>query len=166
MRIGHPPAEDLLDLLSGYSLQLCYASVGQDIPGSYWGDSEAGLIGQQIWVRADTPVHSVLHEAAHFICMNGNRREALNTNAGGGHAEENGVCFLQVLLADQLGGVGRERMFADMDRWGYTFRLGSAKTWFSEDADDAFDWLRVHGLVANDGKPNGALRDRAILRIQ
>ena len=48
-------------------------------------------------------------------------------DAGGDDAEENAVCYLQILWADALPGFGRERMFLDMDAWGYTFRLGSAR---------------------------------------
>ena len=34
----------------------------KSFPGSYWGDSEAGLRGNALYVRADTPLHSLLHE--------------------------------------------------------------------------------------------------------
>src|SRR6201990_3202703 len=99
------------------------------IPGSYWGDSEAGLKGDRLYARMDTPVHSVLHEASHYICMSPERRSGLDRDAGGDDAEESAVCYLQVLLADQLPQVGRERMCRDMDDWGYSFMLGSGATW-------------------------------------
>jgi hypothetical protein len=118
------------------------------IPGSYWGECEAGLIANQLLVRADTPIHSVLHEAAHYICMDEARRRALNRDAGGDDAEECAVCYLQILLADALPGCGRERMWQDMDAWGYSFRLGSARAWFEQDADDARQWLQQRGLLA------------------
>jgi hypothetical protein len=35
----------------------------------------------------------------------------------------------------------------DMDAWGYSFRLGSAKAWFEVDADDARQWLLDQGLI-------------------
>lgn len=38
-----------------------------------------------------------------------------------------------------------------MDAWGYTFRLGSASAYVEHDADDAWRWLREHGLVDADG---------------
>jgi hypothetical protein len=128
------------------------------IPGSYWGEREAGLIGSKIFARLDTPLHSVLHEAAHFVCMTPERRAGLDTDAGGDHAEENSVCYLQIILAQSLPNVGRERMCRDMDEWGYTFRLGSAARWFEEDAEDAYDWLFAHGLLDAQRQPTYACR--------
>ncbi|RKZ95779.1 MAG: hypothetical protein DRQ40_02845, partial [Gammaproteobacteria bacterium] len=65
----------------------------------------------------------------------------------GDYDEENGVCYLQILLADHIPDVGRNRMMVDMDRWGYTFRLGSAKVWFENDAEDAKLWLIKHNII-------------------
>ncbi len=140
-------------LLDRYGLQMSWVAPGEEIPGSYWGEREAGLIGERIFLRPDTPLHSVLHEASHFICMSAERRTGLDTDAGGDHAEENGVCYLQIVLADELPGMGRERMLHDMDAWGYTFRLGSARAWFAEDADDARRWLIERGLMLANGRP-------------
>ena len=42
---------------------------------------------------------------------------------------------------------------ADMDRWGYTFRLGSARAWFERDAEDARAWLMAQGLLDEGGAP-------------
>src|SRR5450631_3742344 len=117
---------DLAVLFDRYGLQVTLVAPDEVIPGSYWGEREAGLIGAKLLLRLDTPLHSALHEGAHFICMTAERRAGLNRDAGGDHSEENGVCYLQILLADVLGAVGRERMCRDMDEWGYTFRLGSA----------------------------------------
>ena len=131
-------------------MQLVIVDAGNAIPGSWFGDSEAGLIGNHLQVRLDTPLHSALHEACHYICMDEPRRRQLHTNAGGDHAEENGVCYLQTLLADQIDGFSRQRMHQDMDEWGYTFRLGSSRAWFEEDAEDARDWLVQHKLINED----------------
>ena len=128
------------------------------VAGSYWGDEEAGLIGSTIVVRHDTPVHSVLHEACHYICMAEDRREALNTDAGGDYDEENAVCCLQILLAEEIPGFGRARMMRDMDAWGYTFRLGSAHAWFERDAEDAFAWLLRNRLIDAQGQVTFRLR--------
>ncbi len=145
-------------MLERYGLELHLVAPEQAIPGSYWGDREAGLIGARIYARLDTPLHSVLHESAHFICMTPERRAGLDTDAGGDHQEENAVCYLQILMADWLPNVGRSRMFRDMDEWGYTFRLGSAAAWFDEDADDARMWLQDHGLIDAAGAPTYACR--------
>jgi hypothetical protein len=90
--------------------------------------------------------------------MDADRRQGLHTNAGGDYDEENAVCYLQILLADRLPGVGRQRMWADMDRWGYTFRLGSARAWFEGDAADAQAWLLYTGLVDEHDQPTGRFR--------
>ena len=88
-------------------MQLQLVAPDEVIPGSYWGEREAGLIGAKIFARLDTPLHSVLHESAHFICMTPERRAGLDTDAGGDDAEENAVCYLQIVLADSLPNVGR-----------------------------------------------------------
>ena len=86
------------------------------------------------------------------------RRSGLHTDAGGGYDEENAVCYLQILLADEIPDFGRRRMMRDMDAWGYTFRLGSARAWFENDAEDARDWLRRNDLVDEEGLPTFRLR--------
>ena len=141
-----------------YGMEIVLCEPGATLPGSYFGDAEAGLIGDRLYLRPDTPLHSMLHEGCHYICMDAERRAALHTDAGGDFPEENGVCYLQILLADAIPGFGRGRMFADMDAWGYTFRLGSARAWFEQDAEDARLWLREHGLTDDQDRPTWALR--------
>lgn len=148
----------LAELLARYGLDIEWHPAGAPIPGSYWGESEAGLIGRCLQLRFDTPLHSALHEACHAICMDAERRAALHTDAGGDFAEENGVCCLQILLAAELPDYGCEAMLADMDRWGYTFRLGSAGAWFVHDADDAREWLLAERLIDATGRPLHQLR--------
>ena len=97
------------------------------------------MIGSKIFARLDTPLHSVLHESAHFVCMSPERRAGLDTDAGGDDAEEGAVCYLQILMGESLAQAGAARMCRDMDDWGYSFRLGSAGKWFEEDAEDAED---------------------------
>ena len=134
-------------LLDRYALELHLVAPEEIISGSYWGEREAGLIGATIFARLDTPLHSVLHESAHFICMTPERRAGLDTDAGGDDAEECAVCYLQILLAQMLPNVSRARLCRDMDEWGYSFRLGSAASWFSKDAEDARNWLIHRGLL-------------------
>jgi hypothetical protein len=134
-------------LLARHGLSLVQVADGEAIPGSFWGEREAGLIGSTVYARADTPVHSLLHEACHLIVMPAERRAAVHTDATDSVPEEDATCYLQILLADQLPGIGRERLMADMDAWGYTFRLGSTRAWFESDADDARAFLSCRGLL-------------------
>jgi hypothetical protein len=134
-------------LLAQYKLDLVKVPDGESIPGSYWGETEAGLIGHIVYARADTPVHSLLHEAAHLIVLPTEKRGDVHTDATDSIAEEDAVCVLQALLGDELPSVGRERIWNDMDAWGYTFRLGSARAYFEQDADAAFAFLLRLGLV-------------------
>jgi hypothetical protein len=157
-RVSDCGVDAMRNLLSRFGLQMHVHRDGETISGSYWGESEAGLLGHTIYVLADTPLHSVLHEACHFICMDGTRRTQLNRDAGGDYDEENAVCYLQILLADELPGFGRERMQSDMDKWGYTFRLGSARAWFDQDAADAFAWLVRERLIEQTGRVTWQLR--------
>ncbi len=146
-------------LLDRYGLGLALVAPEEVIPGSFWGETEAGLRGDRLYARLDTPVHSVLHEAGHYICMTPERRAGLDRDAGGDDLEESAVCYLQVLLAGELRGVGVERAFADMDAWGYSFRLGSTRAWFESDAEDARRWLRQHGVTDGDDRLTGACRE-------
>ena len=145
-------------LLGRYGLTLAVVAADEEIPASYWGDSEAGLRGDTLYARLDTPLHSVLHEAGHYVCMTPERRAGLDRDAGGDDLEESAVCYLQVLFADELPHVGHERLFTDMDAWGYSFRLGSSRVWFEQDAEDARAWLLRHGIIGASGVLTGAPR--------
>lgn len=142
----------MISLVQRFGLGLVAVADGAPIPGSFWGEPEAGIIAATLYVRDDTPVHSALHELSHLVCMTDARRTTLARDAGGDDAEECAVCYLQVLLADELTDVGRERLMQDMDTWGYSFRLGSTRNWFDGDAVDAADWLRAEGLVDAGGQ--------------
>lgn len=145
-------------LLARYGIRLVLVAGGESIPGSYWGESEAGLMGERLFVRPDTPVHSVLHEASHYICMTPARRTQLDRDAGGDDDEESAVCYLQVLLSDALPGIGSVRLMQDMDAWGYSFRLGNTRAWFETDAGDAQHWLQNHAITDTAGTLTGNCR--------
>jgi hypothetical protein len=146
-------AGEVQSLVAAYGARLERLPAGASIPGSYWGESEAGLVGDSVYVRADTPAHSFLHELCHFVCMDDARRATLTTDAGGTDDEECGVCYLQVLLADRLSGFGADRCLRDMDAWGYSFREGGARAWLEGDGAFARAWLTRHGLVDAAGEP-------------
>jgi len=142
--IGHA---DAAALLARYGLELVGVDDGAAIPGSYWGEPEAGIIGCRVFARGDTPVHSMLHEACHLIVLPPERRALVHTDATDSVPEEDASCYLQIVLAGALPGVGHERLMADMDAWGYSFRLGSTRAWFEHDAADARAWLQARGLL-------------------
>jgi hypothetical protein len=90
--------------------------------------------------------------------MTRDRRERLDRDAAGDDLEEAAVCYLQLILADCLHDVGRPRLMQDMDVWGYSFRLGSTREWFEQDAEDAKEFLINQGLLTERGEPTFALR--------
>jgi hypothetical protein len=147
LTLTHIDWNDAEALLSRYGLALERVADGAAIPGSYWGEPEAGVIAATVYARGDTPVHSLLHEACHLIVAPAERRGAIHTDASDSQAEEDAACYLQIRLADDLPGVGSARLMDDMDAWGYTFRLGSAHAWLERDAEDARAWLAQRGLL-------------------
>jgi len=146
-RLGDIRFDDAHTLLAAHDLRLHRVADGAPIPGSYWGEPEAGIIGSDVYVRDDTPVHSMLHEACHLIVLPPERRALVHTDATDSVPEEDATCYLQIVLAGQLPGVGSARLMADMDAWGYTYRLGSTKAWVEQDAEDAKAWLLERGLL-------------------
>ena len=158
LRLQDFPLREIQTLLNRYGLTLQIIPNNTTIPGSYWQAEEAGIIGLMVYARLDTPLHSILHEACHTICMDQIRRDNLHTDAGGETDEEDAVCYLQIILAQQLTHMGKQRMLQDMDNWGYSFRLGSAQAWFENDAEDAQVWLREHQLLTHDSQPIYQLR--------
>jgi hypothetical protein len=140
-------------LLARYALNLVQVADGASIPGSFWGDDEAGIIGHDVYARADTPVHSLLHEAGHLIVLPPQRRALVHTDATDSVEEEDATCYLQIVLAGYLPGVGSERLMRDMDAWGYSFRLGSTQAWFEHDAENARRWLIERHRLHDDGTP-------------
>ncbi len=147
LRLGRLGFEAPARLLAGFDLELVRVDDGAPIPGSYWGECEAGVIGSQVYARSDTPVHSLLHEACHLIVLSPERRAQVHTDATDSIEEEDATCYLQIVLADALPGVGRERLMRDMDAWGYSFRLGTTQAWFEQDAENARLWLQARGLL-------------------
>ena len=150
VRLTDVNIDDVAALLKCFGLTLVSVLANNAIPGSFWGDDEAGLIGAELFARSDTPLHSILHEACHWITCTPQRRASLHTDAADNQDEENATCYLQILLSDDIVGFGRARGLQDMDAWGYSFRLGSAALWFSQDAHAEREWLQRFGLIDAD----------------
>ena len=140
------------NVLSNYDIQINCLKFDSNIPHSFWGAPEAGRIRNQLYIRDDTPVHSILHESGHYICMPEKQRSDAQVDAKGSAMEENATCYLQVLLADYIQGYNRYHLLRDMDTWGYSFRLGSASIWFNEDAEEVKNWLLNHGIINHHGE--------------
>ena len=85
--MGDIPLAPIQALLQRFRLTLIVESPEQPITGSFWGDSEAGIVANDVYVRRDTPIHSLLHEACHTICMDEERRSGLDRDAGGDDLE-------------------------------------------------------------------------------
>ena len=158
LRVADVPSATITSLLQKFDLELVVEKDGAAITGSFWGDTEAGIVGRRVYVRNDTPVHSLLHEASHILCMTEDRRAGLDRDAGGDDLEEAAVCYLQIILADLMVGVGGDQLMLDMDAWGYSFRLGKTRDWFQQDAEDAREFLMNHGLLSPSGEVTFKLR--------
>jgi len=152
MRMADCNTRTLRDLLARFGLRLTIVEPFAAIPGSYWGDDEAGLVLDALYARTDTPLHSILHEACHWITCTPARRALMHTDAADNQDEENATCYLQILLAGAVPGFGSARALADMDAWGYSFRLASAKAWFDADAAFERNWLIRHQLIDEFGQ--------------
>ncbi|UPG85005.1 hypothetical protein L2Y94_17075 [Luteibacter aegosomatis] len=149
LRVGDIGFDEPRTLLARHGLTLVAVADGEAIPGSYWGDTEAGIIGTTVYARADTPVHSLLHEACHLLVLPEEKRALVHTDATDSIEEEDATCYLQIVLAGHLPSVGSARLMEDMDRWGYTYRLGSTRAWFEQDAPEARAFLLQRGLIAH-----------------
>ena len=158
LRVCDLSLNDIAQLLARFGLQLQRVGKDTEIPGSFWGSDEAGLIASTLYARLDTPIHSVLHEACHWITCTPARRAQMHTDAADTQQEENATCYLQILLADALPGFGSKRALLDMDAWGYSFRLGSAGAWFNGDAAAEREWLIQHRLLDAAGAVTWAVR--------
>lgn len=139
-------------LLNRYGIEANCLSTDAEIPHSFWGAPEAGRKQNVLYIRGDTPAHSILHEACHYICMPASQRNETQMDAMGSTKEENATCYLQILLSDHIENFGRKQLMQDMDDWGYSFRLGSATAWFNQDADDVYKWLIEHQIINNEGE--------------
>mgnify|MGYP001811732937 CR=1 FL=1 len=140
----------LANFCSRFGVTLQKTADAEPIEGSFWGAPEAGIVGTCLYVRNDTPVHSLLHELGHIICATAERRGSLHTNAGSDDAEEAAVCYLQILLADSVADIGRARIMADMDAWGYSFPEGATSLWFAN-AGESLAWLADNRITDSGG---------------
>lgn len=157
-RLKNIQSDAMRPLFDRYQLQLHEVSSNNEIPYSFWGTPEAGRQQSILYARADTPIHSLLHEACHFICMPPSLRHQPSIDAGGTAEEEDACCYLQLILSDYVPGFNQHIHLHDMNIWGYNFRLGSSARWFYADSDDARDWLIRHNIIDEKNQPTWALR--------
>jgi len=151
-------SDSIKELLSHYGIQINCSKFEAEIPHSFWGAPEAGRKINRLYIRGDTPIHSILHEACHYICMPATQRKQKNVDANGSAMEENATCYLQILLSDYIENYDRNQLMQDMDDWGYSFRLGSAHAWFNQDAEEVSLWLQKHQIINTKRKITWQLR--------
>jgi hypothetical protein len=159
VELAQAPRVDVARLLDRYGLTLELVAPEERIPGSVGAGREARVRYDRLYARLDTPLHSILHEAARHACMSPERRAGLDAAVAGAEAEEGAVRYLQVVLADHIRFFGRARMLEDMDAAGPSFGKGSVRTWFESDAGGARDWLRAHELIDERAQPTWKLRE-------
>ncbi|MEM1264239.1 MAG: hypothetical protein AAGH76_17705 [Pseudomonadota bacterium] len=135
--VGDVETSVLSQWIEPFGLAIAVGPTNAAIPGSYWGAPEAGIIGTTLHVSRETPIHSLLHETSHVLMCDPALRATLRTDAGGTDPEEEAVCALQLALADALPRYSAADCLADMDAWGYSFRQGTAASWYREDAPSA-----------------------------
>ncbi len=152
-------SDSIKELLSHYGIQINCSAPGVAIPHSFWGTPEAGRKKNRLYIRADTPIHSILHESCHYICMPEEQRSLPHVDAKGSAMEENATCYLQILLADHIDGYSSSQLMKDMDAWGYSFRLGSSYAWFTQDAEEVLQWLINQQIINSQSIPTWKLRD-------
>jgi hypothetical protein len=133
--------DDAAALLHRFGLRCSASPTAHRFPAATGANRGRDHRQRTVYARSDTPVHSLLHEACHLIVLPPERRAPCTPTPPIRSRGRRGL-LLQGLLADALPGVGSDRVLADMDAWGYTFRLGSARAWFEHDADDAWAWLQ------------------------
>src|SRR3546814_11455545 len=97
---------DAAALLARYDLHLEHVPDDAPIPGSYWGESEAGLIGTTVHAPSDTPVHSLLHKACHLIVLSPDRRAAVHTDTPASAEEEDAVALRHAMPGEAHPGRG------------------------------------------------------------
>jgi len=152
-RLKTIPDHVIVPFLQQYGLKLMRVANQTPIPYSFWGNSEAGRKNTQMYVRDDTPLHSLLHETAHYVCMSETQRQSDLVDAGGSALEEAACCYLQLLWSNHIAGFNMREHMQNMDAWGYSFRLGSTQRWFNEDSEDARQWLHKHEIIRADRVP-------------
>lgn len=155
-------SDSIKKLLSRYGMQINYSKPGVAIPHSFWGTPEAGRKKNRLYIRGDTPIHSLLHESCHYVCMPAEQRTLNQIDAKGSAMEENATCYLQILLAEHIDGYSRTQLMKDMDAWGYSFRLGSANSWFTQDTEDVRQWLISQQIINAQDKPTWKLRNKIL----
>ena len=78
LTIGDVGTSAAAELLARFGLSLELVADDAPIPGSFWGEPEAGVIGCTVYARSDTPIHSLCHESGHIVCMTPERRRELD----------------------------------------------------------------------------------------
>ena len=148
--------DDVAALLARYGLAARARRRRRADPRQLLGRTRSRPDRPRVHARDDTPVHSLLHEAAHLIVLPPERaRRAYRRHRFGRGRRRR----LRAAVAARRRPARRRprALMADMDAWGYTFRLGSARAYFERDAEDAGPGCSARGLVVC--RPKSAVCD-------
>ena len=75
------------EVLNQFGLVLNCVASSTEIPYSFWGTPKAGRKYNPLFIHFDTHLHSILHEASHYVSMPQIRRSHDSHDASGGILE-------------------------------------------------------------------------------
>ncbi len=142
-----------------YGARLERVPAGAAIPGSYWGDTEAGL-DRQHRVRARRHARAFVPARALSLHLHGRRAPCRARDRRRRHATTRSAASATCRCCSPSGSTAsaQRAACATWTRGATRFREGSARAWFDGDGAHARAWLLDHGLVDSAGQPTLRLR--------
>jgi len=144
--------------LDRYGLSLHLVAPDEVIPARI-GASARRADGIQIFARLDTAGAFGAARGRPFYLHDAGTARRLGYRCRRRSCGRECVCYLQIILAQSLPNVGRERMCRDMDEWAIRSGWEAPRSGSIQDAEDARDWLMRHGVLDSQSRPTYAVDD-------